>query len=58
MLDPKGEWKGEARGIDEKGRLLVKAETDGEVQAVESGEVSVRGVYGLSLIHIYRQIRW
>ena len=46
VLDPKGEWKGEARGIDEKGRLLVKAETDGEVRAVESGEVSVRGVYG------------
>ena len=29
-----------------KGGCLVKAETDGEVQAVESGEVSVRGVYG------------
>ena len=46
VLDPKGEWKGVAQGIDEKGRLLVKAEADGAVQAVESGEVSVRGIYG------------
>ncbi len=44
VLDPKGSWKGTARGIDENGRLLVE---DGEqVKAVDSGEVSVRGVYG------------
>jgi BirA family biotin operon repressor/biotin-[acetyl-CoA-carboxylase] ligase len=56
VLDPVGNWEGIARGIDENGRLLVEPE-DGMVQgerlsgeaclrAVDSGEVSVRGVYG------------
>ena len=35
---------GIARGIDKDGSLLV--EIDGQIQAVRSGEVSVRGVYG------------
>ncbi len=35
---------GIARGIDDKGRLLV--ETDGQILRVLSGEVSVRGVLG------------
>ncbi len=44
VLDPGGSWTGTARGIDENGRLLV--ETGAQVRAVDSGEVSVRGVYG------------
>lgn len=46
VLDPKGSWKGIARGIDKNGRLLVEAAQDGQVKTVDSGEVSVRGVYG------------
>lgn len=48
VLAPKGEWKGIARGIDERGRLLVEPSGSEEkaLQAVDSGEVSVRGVYG------------
>ncbi len=44
VLDPKGNWKGVAHGIDERGRLLVEVEK--QVRAVDSGEVSVRGGYG------------
>ena len=44
VLDPKGEYTGTARGINEKGELLV--EKDGEIIPVYSGEVSVRGIYG------------
>ena len=44
VLDPKGEYEGIARGIDEEGQLLV--ERDGKLQAVYAGEVSVRGFYG------------
>lgn len=44
VLDPKGEYTGIARGINEKGELLV--ERDGEIIQVYSGEVSVRGIYG------------
>lgn len=36
---------GTALGIDEKGRLLFQQE-NGEVKTVESGEVSVSGIYG------------
>ena len=46
VLDPKGEWKGIARGIDENGRLLVEPENGKRIKTVDSGEVSVRGVYG------------
>lgn len=44
VLDPKGEYTGIARGINEKGELLV--EKDGTITPVYSGEVSVRGIYG------------
>ena len=44
VLDPQGEWEGIARGINERGELLV--ETKEDLRQVDSGEVSVRGVYG------------
>ena len=48
VLDPKGEWRGVARGIDRNGRLLIEQTGSGDegLRAVDSGEVSVRGVYG------------
>lgn len=45
VLDPKGEYRGIARGINERGELLVELD-DGTVKEVYAGEVSVRGVYG------------
>ena len=45
MLDPKGEYRGIARGINDQGELLVKR-PDGTVEEVYAGEVSVRGIYG------------
>ena len=45
VLDPNGEYEGKALGIDETGRLLVEKK-DGSVEAVYSGEVSVRGISG------------
>lgn len=45
VLDPRGQYKGRALGIDDQGSLLVRRE-DGSVSAVISGEVSVRGIYG------------
>lgn len=45
VLDPKGEFGGIARGIDDRGKLLVERE-DGRIAEVYAGEVSVRGVYG------------
>lgn len=45
VLDPKGEYTGVARGITDAGELLVER-TDGVVEAVYAGEVSVRGIYG------------
>lgn len=45
ILDPVGEYEGIALGINEKGELLVEL-LDGEVRQVNSGEVSVRGIYG------------
>lgn len=45
VLDPKGEYTGIARGINDSGELLVEL-ADGTVQPVYAGEVSVRGVYG------------
>ena len=45
VLDPRGQYKGRAQGIDDEGSLLVRQE-DGNVSAVISGEVSVRGIYG------------
>lgn len=45
VLDPKGEFRGIARGINRTGELLVER-PDGSVAEVYAGEVSVRGVYG------------
>lgn len=45
VLDPKGEYTGIAREIDDAGDLLVETEY-GKVKKVYSGEVSVRGIYG------------
>lgn len=45
VLDPKGEYSGTAKGINEQGELLVQTE-DGTVRTVYAGEVSVRGLYG------------
>lgn len=45
VLDPKGEYNGVARGINELGELLVETQDRGLV-AVYAGEVSVRGIYG------------
>lgn len=44
ILDPRGEYKGKALGITEHGELLV--ETPNGIRNVDSGEVSVRGIYG------------
>lgn len=44
ILDPQSEYEGNARGITERGELLV--ETPEGVRKVDSGEVSVRGIYG------------
>lgn len=45
VLDPKEPFEGIARGINEKGELLVERE-NGVAEAVSAGEVSVRGLYG------------
>jgi len=42
---PESEYRAWAIGINEKGELLVRR-PDGKLEAVVSGEVSVRGVYG------------
>ena len=44
ILDPRGEYEGKALGITEHGELLV--ETPDGIRNVDSGEVSVRGIYG------------
>lgn len=44
VLDPAGAYEGTALGINGRGELLV--ERQGEVVTVNSGEVSVRGIYG------------
>ena len=44
ILDPKGEYEGVALGITPQGALEVDT-ADGR-RLVDSGEVSVRGVYG------------
>lgn len=45
VLDPKGQYRGISRGINERGELLVEL-ADGTVAEVYAGEVSVRGIYG------------
>lgn len=46
VLDPKGEYDGIAKGINEKGELIVERKSDGRTELVYAGEVSVRGIYG------------
>ncbi len=45
VLDPKGEYQGVAKGIDDTGELLVEL-PDGNIIKVYAGEESVRGIYG------------
>lgn len=45
VLDPAGEYRGIARGINERGELIVELK-DKSLRNVYAGEVSVRGVYG------------
>lgn len=45
VLEPGNEYQAEALGINELGELLVK-KSDGSIEAVFAGEVSVRGIYG------------
>ena len=45
ILDPLGEYTAISQGIDATGALLVKTGS-GEIKRVDSGEVSVRGIYG------------
>ncbi len=45
VLDPKGEYSGTSRGINDRGELLVEL-SDGTLREVYAGEVSVRGIYG------------
>lgn len=45
VLDPKGEYIGISKGINENGELLVEL-SSGEIVEVYAGEVSVRGLYG------------
>lgn len=44
VLDPADEFEGIAKGITEKGELIV--DTKEERKLISSGEVSVRGIYG------------
>ena len=46
VLDSQGAYDGIARGINEKGELVVERSDNGETVCVYAGEVSVRGVYG------------
>ncbi len=48
VLDPKEEFQGIARGINESGELLVELK-DGSITEVFAGEVSVRGIYGYTV---------
>jgi BirA family biotin operon repressor/biotin-[acetyl-CoA-carboxylase] ligase len=45
VLDPAGVYEGTAQGITEEGKLIVVKEDGSKIQ-VDSGEVSVRGLYG------------
>ena len=45
ILDPKGEYSGTAKGVNQTGALVVVKEK-GETAVITSGEVSVRGIYG------------
>jgi BirA family biotin operon repressor/biotin-[acetyl-CoA-carboxylase] ligase len=44
VIDPAGEYMGQALDIDETGALLVRRAVDGEIRRVLAADVSVRGV--------------
>lgn len=48
VLSPSHEYIGTSRGINEEGELLVE-DKSGQMHAVRSGEVSVRGIYGYTI---------
>ena len=45
MLAPGGDYNGISHGINDAGELIVEL-ADGTIREVNSGEVSVRGIYG------------
>ena len=45
IIEDGKDWSGMAKGINEKGELLVE-DKSGEIKTVFTGEVSVRGIYG------------
>ena len=45
VMDPKGNYEALAKGINDRGELLVMTDDKEEI-AVYAGEVSVRGIYG------------
>ena len=46
VLDPKGAYDGIARGITDKGELIVERSDTGEKVCIYAGKVAVQGVYG------------
>lgn len=46
VLQPHGEFRGTARGINDWGKLLVERADDGSLEQIYAGEVSVRGLNG------------
>ena len=44
IIERKGQWQGTARGINDRGELLVE-DSQGKRREILSGEVSVRGLY-------------
>lgn len=42
--DPAGQYEAIAKGIDNKGQLII--DVDGQLKKISTGEVSVRGIYG------------
>ncbi len=45
VMDPKGKYEALAKGINDRGELVVVTDDNDEI-AVYAGEVSVRGIYG------------
>ncbi|MCR5374928.1 MAG: biotin--[acetyl-CoA-carboxylase] ligase, partial [Lachnospiraceae bacterium] len=45
VIEPDNEYEAEALGVNEEGELMVRLDS-GDIRAIRSGEVSVRGVYG------------
>lgn len=45
VLAPRGDYTGVSHGINDEGELIVEL-ADGTIREVNSGEVSVRGIYG------------